>query len=132
MHGLDAAFEIEKQVAMSAAQFGPRMNSHGRFSNHSQSSLTADAQMIDIDAVRGFGYDSRRQHAYRSDHPQRNYHVLDLAVLIALHSSRPRGNPTAERGVQEGVRKVAEGQAVALQLLFKIGTKDTGLDERRT
>src|SRR5208283_5412277 len=132
MHGLDAAFEIEKQVAVSTAQLRPGMNSHGGFGNDSQSSLTADAQMIDVDTVRGLGHDSRRQHANWRDHAQRNYHVLDLAVLIALHSSRPRGDPPAERRVQEGVWKMAEGYAVALQLLFKIGTKHTGLDARRT
>src|ERR1700752_2957903 len=106
------------------------MNSHRGFCNDSQSSLTADAQMIDIDTVRGLGHNSRRQNAYWRDHPQRYYHIFDLAVLVALHSSRPCGDPAAERRVQERVWKVAEGQSVALQLLFKIGTKDAGLDAR--
>src|SRR5271155_608703 len=130
MHGLDAAFEIEKQVAVSATQFRPGMNSHGGFGDHPKSSLTADAKVVDVDTVRGLGHGARRQHARWGDHPQGDYHVLDLAVLVALHPSRPRGDPTAERGVQERVWKVAEGQAIPHQLLFKIGTKGAGLDAR--
>src|SRR5580658_8133904 len=128
MHGLDAAFEIEKQVAVSAAQLRPRMNSHRGFGDHSQGTLAADTEMIDVDTVRRLGHDSRRQYACGRDHAQRNDHVLDLAVLIALHTGGPGGNPSAERRVQEGVWKVAEGQTVALQLLLKIGAKGAGLD----
>ena len=131
MHGFDAGFELHKQVAVSTTRLGPGMHSHRRFRNHSQSSLTADAQMIDIDAVRGLGHGSRRQHTQRRDHSQRDYHILDLAVLVALHSGRPGGDPPAERGVQEGIWKVTECQAVSIQLLFQIGTKGAGLDARR-
>src|ERR1700683_2785109 len=131
MHRLDAAFEIEKQISVSAAQLRPGTHFHRGFCNDSQSSLTADAQMIDIDTVRGLGHNSRRQNAYWRDHPQCNYHIFDLAVLIALHSGRPCGDPPAARRVQEGVWKVAEGQSSAVQLLFQIGTKHSGLDARR-
>src|ERR1700678_4527238 len=62
------------------------MDLHRGFGNHSQSSLTADAEMIDIDAVRGLWNNSRRQYPCRRDHPQRHYHIFNLAVLIDLRS----------------------------------------------
>src|SRR5271154_1959762 len=107
MHGLDAAFEIEKQVAVGAARFRSCMNSHCGFGDDSQSSLAANAYMVDVDAVRGLGHDSCRKHPCRGNHTQRDDHVLNLAVLVALHSSRPRRDPPAESRVQEGVWKVA-------------------------
>ena len=77
------------------------MNSHGGFRNHSQRSLAADAQMIHIDPVRRLGHGSRGQHTNRRNHAQRNDHILDLAVLVALHSCRACGHPAAERRVQK-------------------------------
>ena len=132
MHRFNAAFKFWEQIAGNESRLRPGVDSHGGFGDDAQRPLTANAEVIYIDAVGGLRHGARRQHAIGGHHAQSDHHILDFAVLVALHSCRPRGNPTSQGGVQKRVGEMAKRYPICAQLLFEIGAEDSGLDSRCT
>src|SRR5271167_3100654 len=106
------------------------MDAHGGFGDYAERALATDDEMIRVNPIRRFGDGARGKHAFGRGHPHGDYHVLDFAVLIALHSGGAGGNPASESGVQKGVWKMAERHAMRGQLLFEVGAEDARLGAR--
>ena len=81
------------------------MDAHGGLGDDAQSSFTSDAEVVDIDTVRGLGNNTRLQYSFWSHHTYCDHHILDLAVFIALHTRRSRGDPPAQSGAQKRVQE---------------------------
>ena len=107
------------------------MNPHRRFRDYPQRSLAPDAQMVHVDPIRRIRHRPRRQHAFGRHHAQSNHHILDLAVLVALHPGGPCRDPAPQRRVHKRIRKMSQRHAMRTQLLFQVGAKNSRLHPRR-
>ena len=107
------------------------MDAHRRFGDNAERSLAADAQMVHINSVRRFRHHLRREHSIGRHHAQRDHHVLDFAVLVALHPGGPRRDPAAQSRMQKRIRKMSQRHSVRAQLVFEIRAKYASLNARR-
>ncbi len=96
VNGRHALLEVGKNPAVKFLVRGHRVHLHRHLGDDAEDAFAADAQVADVDAVGTLGHGAGNNRAARRDHAEADDHVLNLAVLIALHARRARGHPASE------------------------------------
>ena len=123
--------EVAELDPAGGLELGPGAHPHPGLGDRAEDALGADQHPV----RRGPGARARQPPALpgpaRGDRPHRLDQVVDVGLQGREVPAGPGRDPAAEGRVLEGLREVAQGEAVLAQLLFQPRPGGPGLDPRR-
>ena len=126
-HALGVVVETNRSRGAKARRI---LQPHPGLGDHAQRALRAQHHPVGCRASPGAGQAARLHHAGGGDQAGVFDEVVDVGVLHRVVATGARGDPAAERGELEALRKVPQRQAVRLELGFEFGPQRAGLDAR--
>ena len=117
--------EVHRAPALPAR---PVLQPHPGLGDHAEGALGAEEQPVGGGPGARAGQPAGLADPGRGDDAQRLDQVVDVGVEGGEVPAGPGGEPAAEGGELEGLREVAQGQAVRAQLVFQVRAEDAGLD----
>ncbi len=126
--GLYARIEVLKKTGTIFLLFWNLVNMYAGIRDNAENALGPRRHITEQRSRRGLGELFRVPDTLRRDNPRRNKPVFGLAVFIGL-MARPSGrNPPSQGGILEGLRVMAERDALGLQQTFQFRPIDTRLN----